>query len=151
VGHCHLRGEPRLFYVRRVLALEDTAQPAAHACTLLKGNKGGDYQVPASFDLERWRLQEPWDYLAHPPVEAEVRLRGGLARAARSLLPNATFTLAEDGARVARLTVRNLEGLVRQVLAWGPEAELLSPPEGREQARAMLSTLAEALSREVLP
>jgi len=151
VGHCHLRGEPRLFYVRRVVLLEATAQPAAHACAIPKGNKGGDYLVPSSFDLERWRLQEPWDYLAHPPVEAVVRLRGGLARMARTLLPGAALTLAEDGSRLARLTVRNLEGLVRQVLAWGLEAELLAPPEGRAQARAMLDTLAAALSHEVRP
>jgi predicted DNA-binding transcriptional regulator YafY len=151
LGHCHLRGEPRLFLVRRVVALEDTAQPADHACSIPKGNKGGDYTVPPGFDLEAWRLQEPWDYLAHPPVEAVVRLRGGLARAARTLLPDATLTLAADGAREARLTVRNLEGLVRQVLAWGEEAELLAPPEGRAQARTMLDALAGALAREVAP
>jgi proteasome accessory factor B len=134
-----------------VVALEDTAQPADHACAIPRGHKGGDYQVPADFDLERWRLQQPWDYLAHPPVEAVVRLRGGLARAARTLLPCATLSLAEDGSREARLLVRNLEGLVRQVLAWGEEAELVAPPEGRAQARAMLGALAATLEREVTP
>jgi proteasome accessory factor B len=46
---------------------------------------------------------------------------------------------------VARLEVRNLRGLVRQALAWGPEAELLEPAEGRAMAREMLATLAAAL------
>jgi len=37
------------------------------------------------------------------------------------------------------------------VLAWGEAAELLSPPEGRLRARAILDGLAGALSREVAP
>jgi proteasome accessory factor B len=116
-----------------------------------KDTKGGDYRVPADFDLEAWRLQEPWDYRAHPPLTAVVRFTGPLARGARGLLPGARISPQPDGARLAELQVRNLPGLVRQVLAWGEGAELVAPPEGRAQARAMLERLAGALAREVAP
>ena len=151
VGHCHLRDEPRLFYVRRVVALGNRPARADHQCSVPKDTKGGDYRVPPDFELDQWRLQQPWDYRAHEPREASVRLTGALAKGARSLLPGARVTLQDDGARLATLTVRNLDGLVRQVLAWGEGAELVSPPEGRERARAVLDRLSAALAREVAP
>jgi predicted DNA-binding transcriptional regulator YafY len=149
VGHCHLRDEPRLFYVRRVVALENRPARADHQCAVPKDTKGGDYRVPPDFELDSWRLQQPWDYRAHQPLEASVRLTGALARGARGLLPGARLALQDDGSRLATLTVRNLDGLVRQVLAWGEGAELVSPPEGRERARAMLARL--SVPREVAP
>ncbi len=151
VGHCHLRDEPRLFYVGRVVALADRPDRAAHQCAVPKDAKGGDYRVPADFELDQWRLQQPWDYRAHAPLEARVRLTGSLARGARGLLPGAALAQEDGGARLATLSVRNLDGLVRQVLAWGEGAELLSPPEGRAQARAILAALAAAHARPVAP
>jgi proteasome accessory factor B len=147
VGHCHLRDERRLFYVRRVVALTDRPDRAAHQCGVPKDTKGGDYRVPADFELDQWRLQQPWDYRAHAPVTATVRLTGALARVARTLLPGATLAVQEGG-RLATLEVRNLDGLVRQVLAWGEAAELLAPPEGRARARAILATMAAAHGQE---
>jgi proteasome accessory factor B len=44
--------------------------------------------------------------------------------------------------------VRNLDGLVRQVLAWGEDAELLAPAEGRARAWAILGALAAGPARE---
>ncbi|HTO76500.1 MAG TPA: WYL domain-containing protein, partial [Thermoanaerobaculia bacterium] len=64
-----------------------------------------------------------------------------LAPMAARLLRGAKVTAASGGARVAALSVRNLEGLVRQVLAWGPEAEIVEPDEGRVIAREMLRKL----------
>jgi proteasome accessory factor B len=152
VGHCHLRGAPRLFYLRRVARLEDRPVAAeGHACAVRKDTKGGDYRVPAGFDLDAWRTQQPWDYLAHEPLRATVRLTGPLARGARALLPRATLDLAPDCARLATLEVRDLDGLVRQVLAWGEHAELVAPPEGRARAREILDALAARLGPEVAP
>jgi proteasome accessory factor B len=37
---------------------------------------------------------------------------------------------------------------VRQALAWGPEAELLEPSEGRKMARSILSSLSARLGEE---
>jgi proteasome accessory factor B len=149
VGRCHLRDEERLFHLSRVVVLQDRPERAAHLCAVPRDTKGGDYRVPPDFDLDDWRLQQPWGYLAHPPLEATVRLRGALARSAARLLPGASLSTGPDGARQAVLQVRNLDGLVRQVLAWGDEAELLAPPEGRARARAILDGLAASLASEV--
>jgi predicted DNA-binding transcriptional regulator YafY len=144
VGHCRLRGAPRLFFLRRVESLQ-ARRGSGHPCLVPKDTKGGDFTVPRDFDFDAWKTQRPWDYLDHPPVEAVVRLGGALGPVARQLLPRATLTTLPDGRREARLAVRNLDGLVRQVLAWGPAAELVSPPRGREQARAILDAVAAAL------
>lgn len=128
VGHCHLREAVRIFYLSRIRA----ARPVG---------KVGAYTVPDDFDIRRWSRQQIWDYDVHPPRPAVVRLRGALARIAARLLPGASVSTSADGARVARLEVRNLRGLVRQVLAWGPEAELTSPEDGRAMAREILAGL----------
>jgi proteasome accessory factor B len=141
VGHCHLREATRVFYLSRFLSV----RPAP------VGVRGPDYRVPASFDVRQWSRQEPWDYLAHEPRPAAVRFRGTLAPVARRLLPGARWTAAPDGSLTGRLDVRNLPGLVRQALAWGPEAELLEPAEGRALARGMLEGLTASLAREVAP
>jgi predicted DNA-binding transcriptional regulator YafY len=137
VGWCHLRKGVRIFYLSRVRALKVNT----------RGGKGGDYAIPRDFDIRRWSRQEIWDYDVHAPKEATVRFRGSLARMARQLLPSAKVSTAEDGARMARLEVRNLRGLVRQALAWGPEAELVSPEEGRAMAREILAGLGAATER----
>jgi proteasome accessory factor B len=131
VGHCHLRNAVRLFLLDRVQDL--VLDPA--------DRKRPDYAIPSTFDIHAWSRQESWDYLVHEPREAVVRFRGSLARIASQVLPSAKVSSEADGSRLARLTVRNLRGLVRQALAWGPEAELLEPVEGRSMAREMLATL----------
>jgi proteasome accessory factor B len=137
-GHCHMRGAVRLFYLERVQALRlDPAQP-----------RKVDYEIPAGFDIRTWSRQETWDYFVHEPLWAAVRFRGSLAAAASRLLPGAAVTREPDNSRVARLVVRNLAGLVRQALAWGPEAELVEPAEGRGMAREILATLAGRLGGE---
>ena len=138
VGHCHLRDATRVFYLRRFLSVRPApARP-----------RGPDYRVPANFDIRAWSRQEPWDYLAHPPRAAAVRFGGTLAPLARRLLPGATWSAEPDGSRTGRVDVRNLAGLVRQVLAWGPEAELAEPEDGRAMARRMLDALSVRLSQE---
>jgi predicted DNA-binding transcriptional regulator YafY len=141
VGHCHLRGGLRMFYLDRVRSM--TIAPATP--------RGPDFTVPADFDIRAWSRQETWEYFEHAPRAALVRFGGSLSSLAPKLLPRATFTRAPDGSRLARLEVRNLRGLVRQALAWGPEAELLEPEEGREMARSILASLSERLGKDPAP
>jgi predicted DNA-binding transcriptional regulator YafY len=131
VGHDHLRDAVRIFYVSRVRKLKVNA-----VCRQVP-----DYAIPEDFDIRRWSRQQIWDYDVHPPRPAVVRFRGSLARIAKQLIPAASLATDEAGFRVARLEVRNLLGLVRQALAWGPEAELLEPAEGRTMAREILAGL----------
>jgi proteasome accessory factor B len=131
VGHDHLRGAVRIFYLSRVRSLKvNTVR-----------SQDPDYAVPDDFDIRRWSRQQVWDYDVHAPQPAVVRFRGSLARIAKQLLPSARVTTDEAGFRVARLEVRNLRSLVRQALAWGPEAELVEPAEGRRMAREILAAL----------
>lgn len=134
VGYCHLREAVRVFYVSRVRAVKAP-----------KGARDDGYVIPESFDIRRWSRQQIWDYEVHPPRQATVRLQGALARIARQLLPGAKVETDETGARVARLTVCNLRGLVRQALAWGPDAELIDPEEGRTMAREILASLSASI------
>ena len=139
VGHCHLRGGVRMFYLDRVRAM---AVDPARA-------RGADFSVPADFDIRTWSRQETWEYFEHEPREAVVRFRGSLAALAAQLLPRppspASRTVpAWPGSRSATCA-----GLVRQALAWGPEAELLEPAEGRALAREILAALSERLGKEV--
>ena len=137
VGYCHLRKGVRIFYLSRVRKLKVNAVRP----------QDSDYQVPRDFDIRRWSRQQVWDYDVHPPRTATIRFRGSLARLVRHLLPGARLATDAEGARVARLDVRNLRGLVRQALAWGPEAELVEPEDGRAMAREILSALAGAGAR----
>jgi proteasome accessory factor B len=138
VGHCHLREGVRIFYLSRVRGLKEIKLPKDEAVARARRGKKGDYDVPEEFDVRAWSRQQIWDYDVHPPAAAAVRFRGSLARLAKQLLPAADVTTDASGARVARLEVRNLRGLVRQALAWGPEAEVVEPPEARATAREIL-------------
>lgn len=147
VGHDHLRDGIRIFYLSRVRALKQVALPKDEAEARGKRGRKGDYDIPESFDIRRWSRQQIWDYDVHPPAAATVRFRGSLARIAKQLLPSAKVTTDETGARVARLEVRNLRGLVRQALAWGPEAEVTDPAEARTVAREILASLVKTQGR----
>jgi proteasome accessory factor B len=144
VGHDHLRNATRIFYLSRVRALRQVGLPRDEAEVRARRGKQGDYDVPAAFDIRRWSRQQIWDYDVHPALTAAVRFRGSLASIAKALLPSARVTTDESGARVARLEVRNLRGLVRQALAWGPDAEVLDPPEARATAREILAVVTTA-------
>jgi proteasome accessory factor B len=144
VGHDQLRNATRIFYLSRVRALRQVGLPKEEAEARAKRGRKGDYDIPEAFDVRRWSRQQVWDYEVHAPVAAAVRFRGSLAGIARQLLPAAQVTTVDSGARVARLEVRNLRGLVRQALAWGPEAELLEPAEARAAAREILASVVRA-------
>jgi proteasome accessory factor B len=139
VGHDSLRNAVSVFYVSRIRKLKVNTVRAQNP----------DYSVPADFDIRRWSRQQIWDYDVHAPQPAVVRFRGSLARIAKQLLPAASITMDETGFRVARLEVRNLRGLVRQVLAWGPETELVEPAEGRKMAREIIAAL--GATRRTMP
>jgi predicted DNA-binding transcriptional regulator YafY len=137
VGFCHLRGGVRIFYLSRVKRLKVNGRALPE-----RKNKAGDYDIPDDFDVRRWSRQQIWDYDVHPPRRAAVRFTGSLARIAKQLLPSAALEPGFGCARVPRLEVRNLRGLVRQALAWGPEAELLEPEDARGLAREILGGVA---------
>ncbi len=147
VGHDHLRNAVRIFYLSRVRSLKLAALPKEEAGARAKRGKKGDYDIPEAFDVRSWSRQQIWDYDVHRPAPTAIRFRGSLARIVNQLLPAAHVTTDETGTRVARLYVRNMRGLVRQALAWGPEAEIIEPAEARATAREILASVAGAAQR----
>ncbi len=135
-------GASGFFYLSRVRGLRESKLPGDEAAARARRGKKGDYDVPDAFDVRAWSRQQIWDYDVHPPRPAAIRFRGSLARLAKQLLPAADVAIDAAGARVARLEVRNLRGLVRQALAWGPEAEIVEPAEARGIAREILDAIA---------
>ena len=139
VGYCHLRRAVRIFYLSRVRSMEELKPDRAR----MKAGRDGDYDIPEAFDVRAWSRQQVWDYDVHPPVTVTVRFRGSLAGIAQHLVPAASFASDGEGGRVATVDVRNVRGLVRQALAWGPEAEVTSPPEARAMVREILASVVE--------
>lgn len=145
VGHCYKRDAVRIFYLSRVKKLTTPQakakdQPGRTGTKARKG-RGDDraeYSIPPDFDIRRWSRQQIWDYVVHEPKTAAIRFSGSLERISRQLFPGVKSTVDAAGKRTFRLEVRNLRGLVRQALAWGPEAELIEPPEGRAMALEIL-------------
>jgi predicted DNA-binding transcriptional regulator YafY len=140
VGHDHLRKAVRIFYLSRVRVLKQVGIAKADSEARAKRGGKGDYDIPQGFDVRRWSRQQIWDYDVHPPTAAATRFRGSLAGIAKHLLPGAEVKTDETGARIARLEVRNVRGLVRQALAWGPEAEVIEPAEARAIACEILAS-----------
>jgi len=96
-----------------------------------------DYAAPlgSTFDLE-----------ADAPIQATIRFSSTVAQKAtarhigiiQSTKPQA------DGSIIITLGSRNLRDLIRWALSWGPDAEILAPPELRSMTR---KELAQALAR----
>lgn len=148
VGHCHLRRGVRIFYLSRVRApVKQVTLSDEEAKARKRRGRKGDYDIPEAFDIRAWSRQQIRDYDVHAPVTATVRFRGSLAGIAHNLLPAADLARDGAGGKLARLDVRNLRGLVRQALAWGPEAEVTGPPEARAMAREILSSVAASPRR----
>lgn len=86
--------------------------------------------LAATFDLE-----------ADAPVQATIRFSSAIAQQATARhigVIQSTKTQA-DGSTVLTLGSRNIRDLVRWALSWGPDAEILAPPELRSMTRKELS------------
>lgn len=91
--------------------------------------------LAATFDLE-----------ADTPIQATIRFSSAVAKQAtiRHIGVIQSTKLQTDGSTVLTIGSRNLRDLIRWALSWGPDAEILAPPE----LRAMTcKELAQALAR----
>ena len=127
VGFCHERGEPRIFRIDRIMEAELREE---------------SFEVSADFEVA--------DYLSRGRVfraeeEAEVPVRYG-PRIARWLLERGEGEADEDGSVVVTHAVVDPGWLVRHVLQYGPDAEVLEPEEMRELVREGAERVAEGSS-----
>lgn len=84
-------------------------------------------------------LHEPWLLGDGPVEEVEVRVDPPRADAARRAAPGAAVSDEPDGGVRLTLQVRNRPALRSLVLGFGPDAEVLSPIEVRDDVRDWLN------------
>lgn len=91
--------------------------------------------LAATFDLE-----------ADAPVQATIRFTSAVAKqaTARHIGVIQSKKPQPDGSTVLTIGSRNLRDLIRWALSWGPDAEIMAPPELRSMTR---KELAQALAR----
>lgn len=122
IGYCHLRRDVRMFSAVRVRSLRETGETFAR---------------PREFRVE--------DYLGESfrVVRGEGRYRVVLrftqafaGRIAEKVWhPTHTTERTDDGGMILRLTVSDLREVVRWVLSWGAECEVLKPAQLRRRVR----------------
>lgn len=135
IGHCHLRGEVRMFVLDRIRFLEVTE---------------AGFDIPEDFDLD--------DYLGHSfgvmrgdPVRVKIRISSQWADYMNEKIwhDSQETIKQEDGSLLMTFTVAGTDEIKRWVMGLGGEAEILEPPELRDE---MKEQFREILDRyEIVP
>jgi proteasome accessory factor B len=132
VGHCHLRGATRTFFVHRI-----------RACALAPPRgRGPDFDLPAGFELDRHVATWPWQHHLHPPLMVTVRLTAELAPLAEQLFPGPIER--EGDAATVTLEVSDLESCLAYVASLGPAAAVVSPDRAVQRHRERLEAVLTA-------
>ncbi|MFC1707608.1 helix-turn-helix transcriptional regulator [Planctomycetota bacterium] len=128
VAHCKLSEGVRSFRVDRI---RKATQLAA------------TFEIPPRFSIERYEKHE-MDFSKRFRVTARVRVRG--ERIVRWLQETRSGDLDEvkDGEAVVTIRAIELAWLVNEVLSYGPETEVLEPPEVRDALRRHLEDVLSA-------
>ncbi len=106
------------------------------------------YRVPEGFRLRDRIGLAPWELRAGERREVRIRFGSEVAwMIAENLRPGQSFTSGPDGSGVLTLLASDPRALAEWVAGFGPEAEILHPPEFREA----LCTHLEGLLRRYEP
>lgn len=93
------------------------------------------FEIADGFDAEAWLADGVRPFRAAREVEVVVRYS---ARIARWIREKGVVEEADDGGVTVRHRVADLDWAVRHVLQYGPDAEILDPPEARDAVLAVL-------------
>ena len=137
VGHCHLRGDVRIFAVERMRMVELSARR---------------FEVPASFDAEKY-LAGAWGMLRGDLVTVRVIFARALTPYIRERLwhPSQKLRDLPDGRVEMTLTVADTLEVRRWILGYGVQAEVVDPASLREMLRAEAAQLAATLGARRKP
>jgi predicted DNA-binding transcriptional regulator YafY len=132
VGHCHLRGEARMFAVERIRRLETLR---------------GTFDPPTGFAIDEF-LRHAWGLIRGDVVDVAVIFARAVAPYIRERLWHSSQELRElDGGRLElRLRVADTLEVCRWLLGFGADAEVLSPSSLRDALRAEAGRLAGMLA-----
>ena len=123
IAHCVARDGMRIFRLDRILAAELLTET---------------FEVPADFDPARYIAEGGRLFFAESDVEVAVRYS---PRIARWIEERTACETRDDGSVVVRHRVADARWVVRHVLQYGAEAEVLEPAE----VRGMVGRVAERL------
>jgi predicted DNA-binding transcriptional regulator YafY len=117
VAHCRERDDVRVFRIDRVLWVETTDE---------------GFEVPEGFEPSAY-APGGQAFIPEDSVEAVVRYSAGIAGWIKERYPDAETR--GDGSVVVRHDVADPRWLVRHVLQYGADAEVLSPADARQAVR----------------
>lgn len=132
VAYDHTHAEPRLFSVDHICAVRLTDE---------------HFERPPDFNLRRYLTDNCFNGIYGPPVTVVLRARGVTARvfAERTFHPSQRMLGRTPNAGAEcpetitiELRIAGGRGLVRFILSWVPDVEVLSPPYLREEVAAAL-------------
>jgi len=133
VGHCHLRGQLRTFLPGRIEKLELTDRVFEPPANLTVTDFLRD-----SFQVEARAGCAPQTVRIRFAADQGPYLKGRRWHASQALEEQA------DGSLVLTLTVASEDELIRWVLGWGANAEVLEPAALRQKATEITADMARA-------
>lgn len=107
---------------------------------------GQTFVKPTSFDIEQWAASSISGVLhGGSPAEVRVRFAQRVAKAAIAarVVAERDVTRGADGSAEIVFHVDDADELVRWVLGWGDQAEVLGPAEIRNRIGALAESIAE--------
>ncbi len=119
VGFDRDRGEARTFRVDRIEGMPEPGEPASA-------------RLPSDFDVDSSFGRDPWQFGAGEEVEVDVLVDGAESgRVVAELGSQAVVERRDDGSVVVRLSVTDVDALIRWVLELLDHAEVLRPDSVR--------------------
>jgi predicted DNA-binding transcriptional regulator YafY len=130
VGYDHHRGKVIPFAIDHIRALRETDET---------------FERPADFDLQRYLAGNCFNGIHGEPVSVRLRASGVTARVFAERLFHESQRIVERTPRTTRraetttieMKVAGGRGLLRFILSWGPDVEVLAPPELRHEMTAI--------------
>lgn len=123
VARCRMREGIRVFRVSRILDLEPLSET---------------FDPPEGFSVQEF-LRDAWGIWNGPPVEVEVRFSAEAAPFVRETVwhPSQVLRDHEDGSLTMTVTTTGRWGLVRWLVGFGTDAEVVRPADVRADVRRL--------------
>jgi predicted DNA-binding transcriptional regulator YafY len=125
IGHDHKSGEIRPFSVDHIRHLQILNER---------------FERPADWDLHNFLTKYCFNGIHGEPLTVQLRAHGATARvfAERQFHPTQQIIERTNSSTTIEMTVARGRGLVRFILSWMPDVEVLSPTELRAEIRETL-------------
>lgn len=135
IGWCHERRDLRTFAVHRFQQVEITE---------------AEFARPVSFDLERYLAHSFGIWTAKETIDVRLRVHPPSAAWVKERRWHRTQKTREhgDGTVDLELTVADTVEIVRWILGFGADVEVLAPPELREEVREIHRLAASGVPRK---